>query len=79
MTRATLLRQIRVGDRIIDNDPREPNRILTVREIGPERVVAARGPAGRRQETRIALKRIHTDDKPRRSGWSLIKENGDAP
>ena len=59
---------IAFGDRIKDNDPRMSHRgALTVKEIQwPKAVCENR--FGRRFH--IALNRIYTDGKPRRSGFS---------
>jgi hypothetical protein len=68
---------IKVGDVIVDNDPRMPNRRLTIGEfvvsggdIYARAKGRARGNASRMIE--IRLDRIHTDGKPRRSGFSLL-------
>ena len=61
--------EIKVGDKIKDNDPRVGNRILTVREVG-KKFVEAKAPSGR--IVSIRMDRIHTDGKPRRSGFDLI-------
>ncbi len=60
---------IKVGDKLKDNDPRVGNRILTVMKIG-HGFVEAKAPSGRIVEIRVD--RIHTDGKPRRSGFDLI-------
>jgi hypothetical protein len=60
---------LQVGDRIKDNDPRMPNRVMTITEILPNGV-AARDSLGK---LRLYLRRsIYTDGKPRRSGFSLL-------
>lgn len=59
-----------VGSKILDNDPRvHYQRKLTVVELCPEHVIAS-NEAGRR--VRVQLKRIHTDQKPRKTGFTLI-------
>lgn len=63
--------EIKVGDKLKDNDPRVGNRILAVREIG-KNFVEAKAPSGRIVSIRVD--RIHTDGKPRRSGFDLIRE-----
>lgn len=62
-----------------DNDPRTPNRVLTVRWItpsgpfgGPQWAVCSDGVT--RREHRIRLDRIYTDGKPRRTGFTLLTE-----
>lgn len=60
---------IKVGDKLKDNDPRVGNRILTVMKIGYS-FVKAKAPSGR--IVSIRMDRIHTDGKPRRSGFDLI-------
>lgn len=65
-------RQLKVGDRLADNNPRMTwRRVLTVTEVLPNGVRAKDG-AGK--ERLYLLKRIHTDGKPRRSGLSLVQE-----
>lgn len=65
-------KQIKPGDRIKDNDPRMGNRILNVIVVyydhGGFRVVASRG----RQSYNIRMDRIHTDGRPRKSGFTLL-------
>ena len=68
-------RPLRVGDLIRDNDPRTPGRVLRVVDMDFDRfpilhVVACADGYWRR--VRIRLDRIHTDGRPRRSGWSLV-------
>ena len=61
--------EIKVGDRLKDNDPRMGNRVLTVTEILPN------GVAARDRSGRVFLylrKRLHTDGKRRRSGLNVI-------
>lgn len=60
--------QIKSGDKLRDNDPRMPNRVLTVIGVFPKKV-AALSPVGR--EVTISLSRIYTDGKARRTGFSL--------
>lgn len=64
-------RQIRVGDRIKDNDKRMGNRRLTVLELTETHAIAK--PDYWHLTTRIRLDRIHTDGKPRRTGFSLLE------
>lgn len=61
--------ELKVGDKLRDNDPRMSGRVLTITEVLPN------GCAARDSSGRVFLylrKRIHTDGKPRRSGLSLI-------
>jgi hypothetical protein len=61
---------LKVGDKIKDNDPRTLfPRVLTIIEILPNGV-AARSSAGR--VVTIVRRRIYTDGKPRRNGFSLL-------
>lgn len=67
---------MKVGDRLKDNDPRMPGRVLIITSIGlrTERgieSVRAKSP-WHKQEFSISTKRIHTDGKPRRGGFDLI-------
>jgi hypothetical protein len=58
-----------VGDKIKDNDPRMAGRTLTIVDAAdPHYVKAAH--AGRFFS--ILRRRIYTDGKPRRSGFSLV-------
>jgi hypothetical protein len=71
-----LLREdvIQVGRRIKDNDPRMPARSLTIVELLPFGV-RAKDISGR--VFTILKRRIHTDGKPRRNGFTLLpKELG---
>jgi len=61
--------ELKVGDRIKDNDPRMPNRVLKVTEITATRVKAIDA----YHVASIELRRIYTDGKPRRSGFSKVE------
>lgn len=66
---------IKVGDHLKDNDPRSSHRVLTITSLGLVTVaglqsVRAKGMSG--PEVSIATRRIHTDGKPRRSGFDLV-------
>lgn len=67
--------EIKVSDTIMDNDPRtienDKPRFLTVEYVGVYDV-SARTKKGRLVV--ISSKRIHTDGKPRRSGFSLVTQ-----
>jgi hypothetical protein len=67
-------RPIQVGDRIRDNDPRfqKPHRVLRVLEVLPNGVRVENEKSRRVSE--LLMHFIHTDDKPRRTGFSLITE-----
>lgn len=66
--------ELKVGDRIKDNDPRgNPNRVLTITEILPNGV-AAKDSMG--QRFTYLRRRIYTDGKPRRSGFDLLPRGG---
>jgi len=66
---------MKIGDKIKDNDPRMPNRILTIigTDVSSRRVEAKVNYSGR--IVWISESRIHTDGKPRRSGFDLVKDN----
>ena len=64
-------REIRVGDRIRDNDPRMGDRVLEVWSILGDTHVLARDRIGARY--RILRRRIYTDGRPRKSGFSLVE------
>jgi len=71
--RETEMHELKVGDKLKDNDPRMgDNRILTIVELLPNGVVAENGIGQRRRYLR---KRIHTDGKARRSGMNLLMPN----
>jgi len=59
---------LKPGTRIKDNDPRVGTRILTIQSVGMHSVTA-KSATGR--VVTISNDRIHTDGKPRRSGFSL--------
>lgn len=63
-----------IGRLIKDNDPRMPNRILQIRRVENGFVFASKRRDQTTGLTRIRMDRLHTDDKPRRSGWSVITE-----
>ena len=65
-----------LGDKLKDNDRRMPNRVLKIVGVGAH-VVKARDAIGR--EFRISLTRIHTDGKPRKSGFDLTPNVGVEP
>ena len=67
---------IKAGDRIKDNDPRMPNRVLVVKCISSNALWVVRAEEvgnPKAREIRIARHRIYTDDKPRRSGFSVVR------
>ena len=57
---------LRVGDRLKDDDPRHPNRVMTVTAITNGKAVTTLGRT-------ISAGRIHIDGKPRWSGWSVVR------
>lgn len=68
-------RTLRVGDYIVDNDPRRAFwrvlRVTRITTVGSDGTVIANDEDNR--QTSISLRRVHTDDKPRRSGFSLLE------
>lgn len=62
---------IGLGDHLRDNDPRTKERTLYVRKIQGGYAHCATEVMGQ-VRTRVRLDRIHTDGKPRRTGYSLI-------
>lgn len=60
--------ELKVGDRIKDNDPRMGHRVLTIESIDVRYVSAGT----KYRQFRILRSRIFTDDKPRRTGFSRI-------
>lgn len=67
----TMNRELKIGDRIADNDPRFTPRVLTITDL-TDRYVFAVTPRG--HEVRIQRRRIYIDGKPRRTGFSLVPE-----
>jgi hypothetical protein len=67
-----MTQELKVGDRIKDNDPRMPHRVLNITEILPNGVLAKDSMGNVRAYLR---RRIYTDDKPRRTGFSLIRKD----
>jgi hypothetical protein len=70
-------RELRIGDKIRDNDPRMLPRTLEIIDMDVAKSPILRAVAvvpGTKTQglVRIRLDRIHTDGKPRRSGWSLV-------
>lgn len=63
---------VSAGDILKDNDPRSKGRLLYVRKVQAGHVHAALTPMGTRL-TRVRLDRVHTDDKPRRTGYSILR------
>lgn len=62
--------ELKVGDRIKDNEPRGPkDRVLTIVEILPHGV---RAQDRTFRVFTILRRRIYTDGKPRRSGFDLV-------
>ena len=58
------------GDKIKDNDPRNPNRILTIIEFTDKSAICM---TEDKRRCSIKLNRIYSDGKPRRSGFDLIQ------
>lgn len=65
---------LKIGDRIIDNDPRvtRDKRILVIEKIEGERVVCRDEYFKTFPVVKILIRRIHTDGKRRRSGFNLL-------
>ena len=63
---------LKPGMQIKDNDVRMGTRVLTIKEILPNGVLAV-SPVGR--VVTILRRRIYTDGKPRKSGFDLIQPN----
>lgn len=70
---------VEVGMLIRDNDFRTAlggNRVMRIHAFDEKGRAVLRHPdsrMGKMLETRIALDRIHTDGKPRKTGWSLVQ------
>lgn len=73
-------RDLAKGDLIRDNDPRMPNRILRIvsfvadgdDSMKVDAVCEQFDVRYKARQFRISIKRIHSDGKPRRSGFSKI-------
>lgn len=63
---------IRIGDVIRDNDPRMPGRFLEVVNVYSKFVSAGNPRATVPSYEFVPIKRIHTDGKPRKSGFDLL-------
>jgi hypothetical protein len=68
--------ELQVGQRIKDNDPRVAGRTLIIASMDNGYVTATNV---RGQPVRILRNRIYTDDKQRRTGFSVIAALGVAP
>lgn len=73
------VRIMQVGDYLKDNDPRSSHRLLQIVSLGVHTAhglerVFAKGKAG--PQVGIQVKRIHSDGKPRRTGFTLIFKEG---
>lgn len=58
--------KVKVGDVLTDNDPRNPGRTLKVKSVGAMRAMCESAPG---RYVYVLLTRIHSDGKPRRSGF----------
>lgn len=67
--------QIKAGDKLKDNDPRMVGRELVVLEVGDTRVQCQHAKYPSFPKVWIRIDRIHTDGKPRRSGFDLVTPN----
>ena len=72
---------MRIGDKIKDNDPRMGNRILIIESFDDQGHVRARRilhfgkkVSYPKKGFRIKITRIHSDGKPRKSGFTLMPE-----
>ncbi|MDD2878445.1 MAG: hypothetical protein PHZ23_14600 [Acidiphilium sp.] len=61
---------LKIGDRVRDNDPRCDQHVGVVQRISDGMATIGRDGRGK---TRVSVIRIFTDGKPRRSGWSRIE------
>lgn len=67
---------LRIGDRIKDNDPRMHGRVLAIQSL--DDTFAYVHERLRSYNHRVRRDRIYTDDKPRKSGFSLLPRTGAA-
>jgi hypothetical protein len=68
--------ELKIGDRIKDNDPRMGNRVLKVIDVLPDSVRAVDSIGNVRS---YDLKRIFLDTKPRRTGFSRLPSDASPP
>ena len=61
--------EMKIGQKIKDNDPRVGNRVLKIIDVDGDYVIAQQGGL---HSVRIRRDRIYTDGKPRRSGFTII-------
>ncbi|WP_200348925.1 hypothetical protein [Halochromatium glycolicum] len=64
--------ELKVGNKIKDNDPRTNNRVLQVIGIDDTHCRCRHPGYPAYPDVRIRIDRIHSDGKPRRSGFDLI-------
>lgn len=65
---------ITVGMRLIDNDPRNKNRVVEIVRV-EDSSIYYRAPAtsSEGREIRVSISRIYTDGKKRTKGYSLVQ------
>ena len=61
---------LKPGDKIKDNDPRMTGRILRIEEVSRTHCLARNVHGG--ALVKIRMNRVYLDEKPRRSGFSII-------
>jgi hypothetical protein len=66
--------EMKVGDKLHDNDPRMSGRVLLITCMGVTSTEGAKRVQAKTRYLRevwISTKRIHSDGKPRKSGFAL--------
>ena len=63
---------VKKGDRLKDNDPRMPNRVMVIYSVSEARVFL-RNPNIEWDRTSVRRDKIYPAGKTRRSGWSLME------
>ena len=68
------MKELKIGDKLKDNDPRMPNRaLLEIIDLCDGNRITARTGIG--AYVKVSVQRIHADGKKRRSGFDLVRED----
>ena len=70
---------LKIGDWLKDNEMWHADGVMVVQRIDDDRVALEGVFAGKTRKTIVARRRIHLDDKPRRSGWSRVEADAGHP
>lgn len=61
-------KEVKIGDKLRDNDKRKPDRVVTVTGIDGDHALYHTG----KRTARVRFDRIYTDGKSRQRGFSLV-------